>query len=81
MRMKKAGGGNRTRVISLEGWGFTTKLHPRYLLYRSSIKYENTTGMSTENISFPLKEQTLLKVLRFVKIQSKIQICCKSSEK
>jgi len=50
-------------------------------LYRSSIKYENTTGMSTENISFPLKEQTLLKVLRFVKIQSKIQICCKSSEK
>lgn len=31
MRMKKAGGGNRTRVISLEGWSFTTKLHPRKL--------------------------------------------------
>jgi hypothetical protein len=27
--MKKAGGENRTRVISLEGWGFTTKLHPQ----------------------------------------------------
>ena len=26
---QKAGGGNRTRVISLEGWSFTTKLHPR----------------------------------------------------
>ena len=25
----KAGGGNRTRMASLEGWGFTIKLHPR----------------------------------------------------
>ena len=24
-----AGGENRTRVASLEGWSFTTKLHPR----------------------------------------------------
>jgi hypothetical protein len=24
-----AGGGNRTRMASLEGWNFTTKLHPR----------------------------------------------------
>ena len=24
-----AGGGNRTLVTSLEGWGFTTKLHPQ----------------------------------------------------
>lgn len=27
-----AGGGNRTRIASLEGWSFTTKLHPRRLL-------------------------------------------------
>ncbi len=26
---QEAGGGNRTRMISLEGWSFTTKLHPR----------------------------------------------------
>ncbi len=26
---EKAGGGNRTRVTSLEGWGFTPKLHPQ----------------------------------------------------
>jgi hypothetical protein len=25
---KKAGGGDRTRVASLEGWCFTTKQHP-----------------------------------------------------
>ncbi len=25
----KAGDGNRTHVSSLEGWGFTIKLHPR----------------------------------------------------
>jgi hypothetical protein len=24
-----AGDGNRTHIASLEGWGFTTKLHPR----------------------------------------------------
>ena len=24
-----AGGGNRTRIASLEGWSFTTKLRPR----------------------------------------------------
>ncbi len=29
LRSKKAGEGNRTLVISLEGWSFTTKLHPR----------------------------------------------------
>jgi hypothetical protein len=31
-----AGGGNRTRVTSLEGWSFTTKQHPQreYLLMR-----------------------------------------------
>ena len=27
--MKKAGDGSRTHVASLEGWSFTTKLHPR----------------------------------------------------
>jgi hypothetical protein len=27
---EEAGGRNRTDVFSLEGWGFTTKLHPRY---------------------------------------------------
>jgi hypothetical protein len=25
-----AGSGNRTRITSLEGWGFTTKLYPRF---------------------------------------------------
>ena len=28
-RWRKAGGGNRTLVISLEGWGSTIELHPR----------------------------------------------------
>ena len=28
---RKAGGGNRTRMTSLEGWSFTTKLHPLYI--------------------------------------------------
>lgn len=32
-----AGGGNRTRVTSLEGWSFTTKQHPR--LRRMQIFY------------------------------------------
>ena len=50
VRMKKAGGENRTRVISLEGWGFTTKLHPRYLCNEDVEIYENNDGMSTENI-------------------------------
>ncbi len=27
---EKAGGGNRTLVTSLEGWSFTTKLHPQF---------------------------------------------------
>ncbi len=28
--MSGAGSENRTRVTSLEGWGFTTKLHPHF---------------------------------------------------
>ena len=29
---QKAGDGNRTHMTSLEGWGFTIKLHPRHNL-------------------------------------------------
>ena len=39
-RMKKAGEGNRTLVTSLEGWSFTTKLHP-HLLLLIDISVEN----------------------------------------
>ena len=28
-----AGEGNRTLVISLEGWSFTTKLHPHIIMF------------------------------------------------
>jgi hypothetical protein len=36
--IKKAGDGNRTHVISLEGWGFTIKLRPHHglLIFRDS---------------------------------------------
>ena len=34
--MVGAGEGNRTLIASLEGWSFTTKLHPRSL--NSSLK-------------------------------------------
>jgi hypothetical protein len=31
MGMEEAGDGNRTHMTSLEGWGFTIKLHPHTL--------------------------------------------------
>ena len=33
----EAGSGNRTRMISLEGWSFAIKLYPRYLCTHSTI--------------------------------------------
>ena len=35
VRKAGAGSGNRTRITSLEGWGFTTKLYPRFSRVRA----------------------------------------------
>jgi hypothetical protein len=36
---REAGGGNRTRINSLEGCGFTTKLRPQFKSYHYSISF------------------------------------------
>jgi hypothetical protein len=44
---KQAGDGNRTHVASLEGWGFTIKLHPRgskLELKRPKLNSNNTAS-------------------------------------
>ena len=43
----KAGGGNRTRIISLEGWGFTTKLRPHNVKnhYSAIIHYQTINDL------------------------------------
>ncbi len=33
VREEKAGDGSRTHIASLEGWCFTTKLHPHVICY------------------------------------------------
>ena len=42
---EKAGGGNRTRVTSLEGWSFTPKLHPhkRFVAWPKPAAYNRAT--------------------------------------
>ena len=42
--MNKAGDENRTRDNSLEGCGFTTKLHPHYKSYKKSGAGQNRTA-------------------------------------
>ena len=44
----KAGDGSRTHIASLEGWCFTTKLHPQIILYAIKI-YAGKPNLSTQN--------------------------------
>ncbi len=49
MSYRKAGEENRTPDVSLEGWGFTTKLHPQ-----TNINYQNGLGRNrtADTLSF-----------------------------
>ena len=49
-----AGEGNRTLVISLEGWSFTTKLHPHNLEQVHSLNsFSRSTAQSmVEGVGF-----------------------------
>ncbi len=47
MSWLEAGSGNRTRMISLEGWSFTTKLYPR-----CTIKLTQDMALGKHNFAF-----------------------------
>src|SRR5262249_12241528 len=48
----EAGGGNRTRIASLEGWSSTIELHPRGCGKGSRVRYRRQPTTSERSLSF-----------------------------
>ena len=51
--MNGAGDGNRTHVTSLEGWGFTIKLHPQSHWWKGKdSNFRRLTSTDLQSVAF-----------------------------